>query len=69
MMLGLIRGERGQATVEYLLVGLVLMIVISGLSLLSVTVREGKFTEHAEDSVSHSLTTNTAGATGDVLLY
>lgn len=68
-MLRPFRDESGQATVEYLIVGLVLTAVISALGLLSGVVREGAFTEHAADSASHSLTTNTAGAAGDVLLY
>lgn len=62
-------GERGQGTVEYLIVGLILMVVISVLGLLSGKAGDGIFSTHAADSASHSLTTNTAGAVGDVLLF
>lgn len=61
--------ERGQATVEYLIIGLVLMVVVSVLGLLSGRVGDGLFLSHAADSASHALTTNTAGVVGDVLLF
>ena len=59
----------GQATVEYLIVGLALIVIIVALSVLSGRVQEGLFVQHAADSASHALTTNTAGSAGDVLLY
>ncbi len=64
-----ISSERGQGTVEYLIVSLVLMVVISVLGLLSGRVGDGLFARHAADSASHALTTNTAGVVGDVLLF
>jgi hypothetical protein len=59
----------GQAMVEYLIVGLVLMIVIVALGLLAQVLQDGMFVEHAAQSASHSITGNTAGTAGDVLLY
>ncbi|MDR2036125.1 MAG: hypothetical protein LBP91_05610 [Coriobacteriales bacterium] len=59
----------GQASVEYLIVGLALMVVIAGLGALSVRLEEGLFVQHAADSASHAITTNTAGSLGDILLY
>lgn len=54
---------------EYLIIGLVLMVVVSVLGLLSGRVGDGLFLSHAADSASHALTTNTAGVVGDVLLF
>lgn len=59
----------GQSTVEYLIVGVALLTIIAGLGALSGRLQEGLFVEHAADSASHSLTTNTAGSAGDILLY
>ncbi|MDR3037654.1 MAG: hypothetical protein LBU31_04520 [Coriobacteriales bacterium] len=61
--------QSGQASVEYLIVGLALMAVIATLGLLGGKVGEGLFVEHAADSASHATTVNTAGVVGDVLLY
>jgi hypothetical protein len=62
-------GTSGQATVEYLIVGLVLIIVIAALGLLAQAFEDGLFVEHAAQSASHAITGNTAGSVGDVLLY
>ncbi|MDR2671939.1 MAG: hypothetical protein LBC35_01305 [Coriobacteriales bacterium] len=59
----------GQATVEYLIVGLALIALIAAIGLLAGRLGEGLFVEHAADSASHAITTNTAGSIGDVLLY
>jgi Flp pilus assembly pilin Flp len=59
----------GQATVEYLIVALAIIVIIAALSLLANAIGSGMFVEHAADSASHSMTTNTAGSIGDVLLY
>lgn len=64
-----LRAAGGQATVEYLVVGVALMIIIVALGALSGRLQEGLFVQHAADSASHAITTNTAGSTGDVLLY
>jgi len=61
--------NRGQATVEYLIVGMALLIIIASLGVLSGRIQEGLFVQHAADSASHAITTNTAGSAGDVLLY
>ncbi|MCL2807713.1 MAG: hypothetical protein FWD27_06105 [Coriobacteriia bacterium] len=63
------RASEGQATVEYLVVGTVLIVVIVALAVLSGRLQEGLFVQHAADSASHAITTNTAGSMGDVLLY
>jgi Flp pilus assembly pilin Flp len=59
----------GQAMVEYLIVGLILIIVIAALGLLTQVLEDGVFVEHAAQSASHAMTGNTAGTVGDVLLY
>ncbi len=61
--------DRGQATVEYAIVGLVLLAVIMGLVAIADRLEEGLFVEHAADSASHSAGPNTMGVIGDVLLY
>jgi hypothetical protein len=59
----------GQATVEYLIVGLVFIAVFSALGLLVQVLQDGLFTVHAAQSASHAITGNPAGTVGDVLLY
>ncbi|MDR0350914.1 MAG: hypothetical protein LBH64_05110 [Coriobacteriales bacterium] len=61
--------ESGQAMVEYLIVGLVLITMIVALALLGQVLDRGLFVEHAARSASHSLGANPIGAIGDVLLY
>ena len=61
--------QRGQATVEYLIVGVALIIIITALGVLSGRLQAGLFVEHAADSASHALTVNAAGSAGDVLLF
>jgi hypothetical protein len=46
-----------------------IIMIIAALSLLGNAISSGMFVDHAADSASHSLTTNTAGSLGDVLLY
>ena len=64
-----IQDSSGQATVEYLIVGLALLAIITGLSVFGGRIQEGLFSEHATDSASHAITTNSAGSLGDFLLY
>jgi uncharacterized protein (UPF0333 family) len=59
----------GQATIEYLVVGLIIIVVIIALGLLVQVLEGGAFVEYAAQSASHAMTGNTAGAAGDVLLY
>ncbi len=59
----------GQATIEYLIVGVALLAIILALAVLSNSLQEGLFVQHAADSASHAVTVNTAGSAGDVLLY
>ena len=61
--------KSGQATIEYLIVGLALIIIIAALGVFSGRLQEGLLVQHAADSASHAITTNTAGSAGDVLLY
>jgi Flp pilus assembly pilin Flp len=63
------RGTSGQATVEYLIVGLVLVVIIVALGLLARALEDGLFVEHAAQGASHAITGNMAGSVGDVLLY
>lgn len=60
---------RGQASVEYLLVGLVLMIIVSALAYLGQVVTAGLFMEHASAGASHTIRSTTAGVIGDVFLF
>jgi len=64
-----LRSCRGQATVEYLVVGLALLAIIAALGLAASRLGDGLFVEHALKSASHAVTENTAGSIGDVLLY
>jgi hypothetical protein len=62
-------GHEGQATVEYLIVGTVLLVVILVLGVLANRLQEGLFVQHAVQSASHAASSNALGAIGDVLLY
>lgn len=64
-----LRACTGQATVEYLIVGVILVSIIVALGVFSGRLQEGLFVDHAADSASHAITTNTAGSAGDILLY
>lgn len=59
----------GQATLEYLILGLAVIALIVALGIFSGRLHEGLFVQHAAESASHALTTNTAGSAGDILLY
>jgi Flp pilus assembly pilin Flp len=59
----------GQAMVEYLIVGLILIVVITALGLLVQVLEDGVFVEYAAQNASHAITSNMAGSVGDVLLY
>ena len=65
----LVQNCSGQSTVEYLIVGVALIAIIVALGVFSGRLQEGLFVQHAADSASHAITTNTAGTAGDVLLY
>ncbi|MDR0308772.1 MAG: hypothetical protein LBH87_02450 [Coriobacteriales bacterium] len=60
---------RGQVSVEYLIVGLILIAVIIGLGALLGRIEEGLIIRHAIESASHAFGSNTAGSIGDVLIY
>lgn len=60
-------GELGQASLEYLLVGLVLIAVIAALSGIWSYVAGGGLAELVSSSVSHAA--DSAGGVADVLLY
>ncbi|MDR0888874.1 MAG: hypothetical protein LBM21_03140 [Coriobacteriales bacterium] len=71
-MRGSMRGfarDGGQASAEYLIVGLAIIAIIVALGLLGGKLRDGMFVQHAAESASHATTENTAGTVGDVLLY
>jgi len=61
--------NRGQGTLEYALIGLVLLTVFVALKLLQHRLGEGLFVLHALRSASHALGPNSAGVVGDVFLY
>lgn len=62
-------GNKGQSTVEYLIVGVALLAIILGLGAFGFRLQEGLFVEHAVDSASHAAGPNAMGTIGDVLLY
>lgn len=57
----------GQATLEYLLVGLVLVIAASGVSVLWRYVASDSFAQTAAGTASHSM--DSAGGVADALMY
>lgn len=59
----------GQTTVEYLVVGTVLLIIFAVLGQLMGVVQEGSFVQHAGSSASHVATQAAMGVVGDVFLY
>ncbi|MDR2108983.1 MAG: hypothetical protein LBP28_05960 [Coriobacteriales bacterium] len=59
----------GQASVEYLIVGLALIALIVAFATLANRLGEGLFSEHAAQSASHAMTENGAGTIGDIILY
>ena len=63
------RDTRGQGTVEYLIVGLAILVVVVALGALASRLQGGLFVEHAVESASHAAGPNTMGVIGDVLLY
>ena len=64
-----VRDEGGQATVEYLVVGTVLLVVMLVFGQLLDVVESGAFASHASGSASHVVTQDGAGVVGDVFLY
>jgi Flp pilus assembly pilin Flp len=61
--------DQGQATLEYALIGLVMINIIVALVTVQSVIGKGVFLEHVLNSVSHGLGLNTGGVIGDVLLY
>ncbi|MDR1712566.1 MAG: hypothetical protein LBR39_00175 [Coriobacteriales bacterium] len=64
-----LKDKRGQGTVEYLIVGLVLLGIIVGLGALAGRLAEGLFVQHAADGAAYGNAQGAMGAMGDVLLY
>jgi len=64
-----LKNQKGQATLEYALTGLILLAVIIGFATLQARLGEGLFIEHALNSASHGTYQDTGGIVGDVLLY
>jgi hypothetical protein len=54
---------------EYVLVGVVLLLIILALGALADRLQQGLFVEHALKSASHAATENSAGTIGDIILY
>lgn len=61
--------DRGQATVEYLVIGLVVMIVAVALACLWHLASDGTFVQHASSSASHVVDSVDLGVIGDVFMY
>jgi uncharacterized protein (UPF0333 family) len=61
--------SNGQATIEFALVGIILLVIIIALFLLATKMRDGIFVEHAIESASHAFTKNSGGAISDIILY
>ena len=60
---------QGQATVEFVLIGLVFLAVLVGLATLRRKIGEGLFIEHVVRCISHGIGPDIGGVIGDVLLY
>lgn len=61
--------EGGQATVEYLLVGLVLLAVVVAIGMLWGKIADGTFASHISSSASHAVTSDASGTVGDVAFF
>jgi hypothetical protein len=61
--------KKGQTTLEYIIVGAALLVVILSLGALANRLQEGLFVHHAIESASHAASKNVQGAIGDVLLF
>ncbi|MCL2882862.1 MAG: hypothetical protein FWF30_00095 [Coriobacteriia bacterium] len=61
--------QNGQATVEYAIVGLILIAMIVALAAWQARIGDGTFIEHGIESASHALGQQVVGSIGDVLLY
>lgn len=59
----------GQATVEYLVAGTVIVIVAMGMAALWHLAQDGTLVQHASLSASHAIGEMTGGALGDVLVF
>ncbi len=64
---GLLRGEDGQATVEYLVVGTVIMIIVVGLAAVWNYASEGSLGTLIDAGASHAL--STIGGLSDVMAF
>lgn len=65
----LINDCSGQSTVEYLIVGVAILMIIAALGVFVNQMSQGILVTHAADSASHAMTINSGGSLGDVLLY
>jgi Flp pilus assembly protein TadG len=60
---------RGQATVEYVVVGVILLILVVALGSLARVVQAGVFVKHAGECASHVIAQSATGVVGDIFLY
>ena len=61
-----LKDESGQAALEYLLIGVVIMIVASALAILWHLAADGKFSSIVSNSASHAVS---SGGTLDVFMF
>lgn len=64
-----LRSEDGQATVEYLIVGVMVMLVVVALAAMWHLASDGVFARHATSAASHAVDSVDLGVIGDVFLY
>ena len=64
-----VRSEEGQASVEYLIVGLVILVVAVGLVAVFHLVCDGVLAAHVSSSTSHVATNGVLGVIGDVAFF
>lgn len=64
-----LREQRGQATVEYLIVGVVIMVIAMGLAAIYHLAFDGTLAAHISQSSSHVISSGLLEAVGDVSFF
>ena len=67
--LHVVQDLHGQASVEYLLVGLVLIAIILAFSALCGKLADGTFSAHISESASHVLSNGALSTVGDIAYF
>ena len=65
----LLADRGGQATLEYLLVGIVLLAIVLAFGALCGRLADGTFSRHITDSASHSVSSDAVDSAGDIVFF